>query len=262
MKLPRHFARLFLLCSAAIIPAALAAETPRAVSAPNLTLSVGGGTLQGESAGIISATASAPVGNQYGVQLDALYADADGDSAGFGGHFFYRDPTRYLLGVTAMTAKTSGTDFNRFGLESELYLNNYSVAVSGGLQDGDNKLGDSAFYRAEGAYYYTDNLKFTAGTSGFDDVIGGYGEAEWQPRKEPMTLFALAGGANEGHGYALAGVRYTFGASATTSIKHRDRTGDPENIVKNAINYTGSAIEQLGNVVTGGGGFNRMSSGR
>lgn len=219
----------------------------RAVSAPNLKVSGYGGAEDGQARANVAAQGSIPVGDNFGVQLDALYGYGDGNqNGGVGGHFFYRDPKQFLAGVTVMTAKQDETEFNRFGVESEIYLEQFTLATAGGYQDGDNRLGKSAFYTVEGAYYANDNLKYVLGATGFDGNNTGFGRAEWQPTNEPYTVFAFGGTGNTGNAFLLAGASYTFGAPATT-LKKRDRTGDPENIVKTAATFVGSAVNSAAN---------------
>ncbi len=232
-----------------------------AVSAPNLKVSGYGGWQDGQGRGNVAASASAPLGDHFGVQLDGLYGYGnDNSNGGVGGHAFYRDPSTFLLGATAMWANQDGVNFERYGAEAEVYLGDFTIAPAGGFQAGQARLGDSAYYTIDASYYLTDNLKFTAGSTGYDSTYIGYGAAEWQPNGDtPLSVFATAGGGDEGNGFVLAGVSYTFGAPAT-SIKKRDRTGDPSNIVKNALDYTGSAINKagraVGNAVSGNFGNN------
>ncbi len=221
----------------------------RAVSGPNLKVSGYGGAEDGQVRANVAAQGSIPVGDNFGLQIDGLYGYGDDNqNGGVGGHFFYRDPKQFLAGVTAMTATQDGTDFSRYGVESEVYLGQFTLSAAGGYQDGDSRLGNTGFYTAEGAYYPIDNLKYSAGITGFSDTTTGYGRAEWQPTDEPYTLFAFGGGGNHGNAFLLAGASYTFGAPATT-LKKRDRTGDPENIVKTAATYVGTAINNAANRV-------------
>lgn len=219
----------------------------QAVSGPNLSVAVQGGTVDGDGAGIVSASGSIPVGERYGIQIDTLFGKhGPTEHKGIGGHLFYRDAD-YLAGLTAMTSEEGDYNFSRYGVETEFYLDDFTFAPAGGLQRGNGNIGNTGFYTVDGSYYMNDNLKFTVGSTGFSSVQAAYAGAEWQPQEqEPFTVFANAGSADEGNAFALAGVRYTFGAD-NSSLKKRDRTGDPANIVKTAMEYTGSAIQSLSN---------------
>lgn len=234
----------------------------RAVSAPNLKVSGYGGAEDGQVRANIAAEGSIPVGDNFGLQIDGLYGYGDdNENGGVGGHFFYRDPKKFLAGVTAMTAKQDSTEFSRYGVESEIYLDQFTLSTAGGYQDGDDRLGNSGFYTAEGAFYPNDNLKYTLGITGFEDNTVGYGRTEWQPNNEPYTLFAFGGSGDNGNAFILAGASYTFGANNST-LKKRDRTGDPENIVKTAATYVGSAINNAANRVNQvvGNSFNNVGN--
>jgi|GEM_PF-5524966 len=221
---------------------ALAGDDP-AVSAPTLSVDGSGGSVNGSPSGFASVTGTVPVGHRFGFQLDGA-AGKSGDQLqkGVGGHAFWRDPDQALLGVTASWSRIDSADIYRYGLETEEYLGNFTLAPSVGLQRGDANKGTSTsgYASLSGGWYVTDSLKLSLGGTGYNNTRIGFGEVEWQPiASSPTTFFANTGGGNRGHGFAIAGIRYAFGADNST-LKDRERHGDPENIVS-STNPSGSS---------------------
>lgn len=249
-----------------MVSTATAAEAPPAVSAPNVKLDLTGGALGGGPAAMVGATGTVPVGHSFGFQLDGTIGIADQDErGGVGAHIFYRDPRELLLGLTGMWSRVAGphddssSDFRRLGLEAEFYLDDFSLMPSGGVQ---NSHGDSTGYATFGvAYYITDNLSLGGSLAGFSNSRAAQVGFEWQPMENtPLSLIADAGMSNEGPGFVLAGVRYSFGAPST-SIKQRDRYDDPLNIVRfmNTVGTSAFTAKTAHNpapatIISGGGG--------
>ena len=206
----------------------------RAVSAPVLTVDGSGGSVGGSPTGLFSASGTAPVGDRFGIQLDGeLGQSGDRGQGGTGAHVFWRDPAVALVGATAMWSRIGGWNVFRYGVEAEAYLGDFTLAPSAGLQHGDaNKGSSSSGYAAlDLSWYARDDLKLNIGGSGYSNVRGGFAGVEWQPMADtPFTLFADGGGGNRAPGFALAGIRFTFGAPGS-SLKERNRHGDPENLV-------------------------------
>jgi hypothetical protein len=249
-----------------IISSATASEAPPAVSAPNVKLDLTGGALGGGPAAVVGATGTIPVGHSFGFQMDGTIGIADRDErGGVGGHFFYRDPRDLLLGITGMWSRVAGphdnasSDFRRVGVETEFYSESLSFMPSAGVQ---NSHGDSTGYATFGvAYYLTDNLSLGGSLAAFSNSRAAQLGFEWQPVEEtPLSLIADVGVSNQGPGFVLAGVRYSFGAPST-SIKQRDRYDDPVNIVRfmntvgtSAFTAKAAHAQAPATIVSGGGG--------
>lgn len=207
-----------------------------AISAPNFDLSISGGVLDDQSQAILSGTASLPVSHDYGVQFDGSLSSGEGsDRGGIAGHFFYRDPESHLIGGTVMWGRVGNYDVLRIGPEAEWYAGDVSLYVNGGIQEEDG--GSTGYGTASASYYITDNWVVNANLMGFSDVRGFGGGTEWKPESVPFSLYVEAGDDNRSAGYALAGLRMSFGTEGV-SLKDRHRRYDPPNIV-----YTFSAAQ-------------------
>jgi hypothetical protein len=236
---------------------ATAADTDKkAVSEPNMTLDLSGGSKDGNGNASIGDVITVPLNDDFGLQIDSLYSKtANIDAGGIGGHYFYRDPESYLIGATALWYNSEGNDLFRYGLESEYYLEDFTFVPSAGFQTGGAVDGNKGYYGMDVSYYLNDNLKFTVTGEGYSDVQGASGEVEWQPMDDtPITTYITAGDSEVSKAFALIGIRYNFG-SECESLKYRNRHSDPKNIVNAADKFMGASIvENSGNNDNGGGG--------
>lgn len=255
-----------MLLSVVVAVPAAAAESPPAVSAPNLKVDAVAGALGGGPAALVGVTATAPLGHYLGVQMDAAIGSADQDMrGGFAGHLFYRDPRSMLLGVTGMWSTIAGphkdaeSDLRRIGVESEFYMGDFSVLPSAGVQ---NDHADSTGYASLGGIYYaTPNLALATSVSGVANSRAVQAGLEYRPEASAtMSYLFDAGVGNQGPAFVLAGVRFSFGAPSRT-LQERDRFDDPGNIVT-YMNTVGAAavttktdhIPRPATVSSGGGG--------
>lgn len=80
----------------------------------------------------LSASLAAPLAANYGVQLDAMVGEIDPDDVhGLGGHLFWRDWGKGLVGITGSWSEFDQTEMHRLGLEGEYYLDRFTVAAAG-----------------------------------------------------------------------------------------------------------------------------------
>ncbi|MCG8324933.1 MAG: hypothetical protein MI673_05405 [Thiotrichales bacterium] len=204
-----------------------AAEGP-AVSAPNSKIAAGGGTSEGDGTGQFLGSFTTPVGHSYGFQLDALGGKIGGESRwGVGGHLFWRDPDRGLLGAIASYNKDSNKDATRLGVEAEKYWEQFTVLGSAGGQTGDIQGG--FFGNLDLRWYINDNAHITLGGLTSSGDVGGRLSAEYQPGLSSLpglSLFA-DGVVADDFDQVLFGIRYYFGE--TKSLKRRHREDDPQN---------------------------------
>lgn len=112
---------------------------------------------------------SVPIGERFGVQGDVSIGNID-DTWSFGGalHAFTRDPSSYLLGVTAGVVVTDGARLAAVGPEAELYLDRISLEGWAGwaaLDYEDALMVDESGFFAMGdvAYYPTDDWRISLG---------------------------------------------------------------------------------------------------
>ncbi len=229
---------------AADLPAASPSISPnpmRAVSALNGKLDLGGGALNGNGLGYGIGSISAPIGNAYGVQLDALAGSFNGDFVGgVSGHGFWRDPSKALAGIYSSytyadqrfgpvgAGGKSGIQIGRVGAEGELYFNRVSFEAIVGYEAGDIK--GRVFSFADMALYPIDNFRMSIGHRyvGGKHVAAG-GLEYLTPYKFGSVVPALyaEGRAGEDNYRAVyGGVRFYFGEASKTLIK-RHREDDP-----------------------------------
>ncbi len=222
-----------------------------------------------------TASVTTPILHSFGFQLDGLlgYINRDDDVSGVigvnsddevdgefvygvGGHLFWRDPTKGLVGVTASYVELEGDDdsfgdfpyrefapgmsITRVGAEGELYLQQFTLAAGAGYQfidfTGDFSPAPDADFEEDGMYaqldlswYATDNLALSIGaeTNPNTDILGTAG-VEWAPAIESfngLSLFADAAVGEDDYASASLGVRFYFGQG--TSLKERHRFDDP-----------------------------------
>lgn len=237
-----------LLNSAAIVALGVSpswAADDAAVSAPVLSVTGLTGSVGGNASGYLSSTATVPIDHSFGAQLDSMLSqNGERGEGGLGVHAFWRDPDMALVGATAMWSRIGGWNVYRTGGEAELYLDDFTLSPSFGMQSGDAQKNGrpSGYGTANAAWYATDDLKLNLGITGFANSRAEYTEIEWQPAAStPFTvLLDGGGGENNIHGFVLVGIRYTFG-SGSAGLKDRDRHGDPENIVS-FTNAMGNAV--------------------
>jgi hypothetical protein len=112
---------------------------------------------------------SVPIGERFGVQGDVSIGSIDGNWA-FGGavHAFTRDPSSYLLGVTAGVVVADGARLAAVGPEAELYLDRISLEGWAGWAaiDYDDVLtpNENGFFAiGDVAWYPTDDWRLSLG---------------------------------------------------------------------------------------------------
>lgn len=189
----------------------------------------------GEFGALFLGSVTAPVAHEFGFQADTVLGTRDGNEvAGIGGHLFWRDPTTGLVGLTGSyvginnSNATPDQSVSRFGGEGELYLGQFTVAVTSGYQKGFHV--DSGFYgSATGYWYANDDLRFALGATN-DPVLDTAAIAgiEFQPRNMAMsglTFFADATAGKNDYTTGQIGVRFYFGDDK--SLKLRNRNDDP-----------------------------------
>lgn len=235
-----------LLATFSALGAILAASAVQAGDAPAVSGINGSASLSGiyhdqnnlseGVSGMLSGSLSLPVTHSIGFQADGLLATTDDDgAAGIGGHLFWRDPSRGLLGLTgayAIAPNVGGVvdlEVTRFGGEGELYLDNVTLAVGGGIQDGHHL--DDGSYSSINAYWYAnDNLRLGIGAA--NDPVNdttGLADVEYQPDfgvQSGLTFFAGSSFGKNDLIVAQAGVRFYFGEPK--SLKRRNREDDPQ----------------------------------
>lgn len=209
----------------------------KAVAQPNAKIAGHGGRVDGDIAGFAEGSVSFNLSGNLGMQLDAGGGDF-GDETGFafGGHLFWRDPERFLIGGVVSFARVTepGATITRIGAEAEYYWGDITLKASGGGQLSSEDAFDGGFFTGQIAYYPVDNLVFKAGgqvASGVGNSFATFG-VEYQVDNNlipGIALFAEGAYGQEDFTALLAGVRIYIGAERK-SLKRRHREDDPEGL--------------------------------
>jgi hypothetical protein len=207
-----------------------AAEGP-AVSQTNLKVTGQLGSADSESAWVAGGALTAPLGDSWGLQLEAGTAGVNDDSLfGTAAHIFTRDPDSYLLGLFAAYASENDFDLDatRLGGEAEIYLSQVTLIAKAGYQFSDT-LGDGGFGDIELRWYLSDNFALSGGANFDENNSTTRLGAEWQPGFSalPGLAFRVDGVFGEDdYDSILGGLTYYFGTDA--SLKDRHRRQDPD----------------------------------
>lgn len=237
--------RLKTLAMLGALGATLIAGTANAGDAPAVSELNGKAAIEGtyhnqknmteEYGGLFLGSLTAPLTNDFGFQADTVLGTRDGESvAGIGGHLFWRDPSKGLIGLTGsyLNLNYAGglPDHNvtRFGGEGELYNGDFTLALTSGYQNGQN-VADGYYGSATGYWYANDNLRLGIGIANdpVNDMSGNAG-LEYQPDfgiKSGMTFFAGSTVGNNNLVTGQMGIRFYFGKPK--SLKQRNREDDP-----------------------------------
>jgi hypothetical protein len=208
-----------------------------AVSGANAKVGAFGASLDGETAAGAFAALTFPLGHGFGAQFDGMIGDGNaGDFHGFGGHLFWRDPSRGLFGIYASYLRwnaeslsdelvVSGAKVAKVGVESHLYLGPLTLEGIAAYQFGS----ETGFAgKATIAYYPRDNLRLYAGVNQLEGPgLTAFTGIEWAPSNRGMSLFADVG-VNEDHDTrVLAGLKFYISPEDKSLIR-RHREDDPE----------------------------------
>jgi len=201
---------------------------------------------------------SVPLGPQFGAQLDVGGGEFANRFLGVvGGHLFWRDPRRALLGVYGDYARWDqygGVHVGHAGVEGEVYLGHWTLAGVLGVESGNNNAGNTTatsvipgggtltvnsgalttktrfFDRVSLNYYFTDDWKGFIGhryMGGKNALALGSEYALHVGGGMMPTLFAEARLGEGSNNYGLfGGLRVYFGNSDKTLIR-RHREDDP-----------------------------------
>jgi hypothetical protein len=126
----------------AAYPNAPASTYGPAVSGFNGKLDGYGGTVGNRSIAGATGSFSVPLASPYGLQLDGNLGSLDGSRFGaVGGHWFWRDPSRALLGIyggTTFWDRFGGLNVSHIGGEGEYYLGPITIQGVAGVEFGNS----------------------------------------------------------------------------------------------------------------------------
>lgn len=221
------------VCLQCVLVGAAVAGGP-AVSTPNGSLDLRLGT--GSNSTLIygaGGTFSVPAGDNLGIQADFGVQNYDLLTGTAALHVFTRDPSTYLVGVTAGIVRSNVASLSAIGAEGELYIDRLTIGGWAGyaylnydLPAAPDKSG--LFATGEVSFYPTDDLRLSLGASsilGYKSV--GIG-AEFHPPglDLPLSMTADARYGEDGRYSATAGVKVYFGDPGK-SLLARNREDDP-----------------------------------
>lgn len=251
MKKINTMVGLSLVAGMLFAPPSIIAEP--AVSGINAKIEAVGGNTDGTGSQALQGSFTMPLGSYFGGQVDLLGGKIGGDTiSGAGGHVFWRNPEFGLVGITASQSRLDKIDFSRYGAEAEYYLNNFTINIYGGRQEGDTP--NTGYAGATASYYITENILVQLGGETVSDQHNGNVNVEWQPEFTPngLSLFVNGMSGNNDIEAIYAGVKFYIGANK--SLIDRHRKDDPSNQLYNNFVNTISLIqaEQNANVEENG----------
>jgi hypothetical protein len=209
------------------VAASAMAEGP-AVSGPNARVSAGVGATDGDATGLVFGSATVPVDDKYGAQVDGLLGGIDGDAAwGIQGHLFWRDPDTGLLGLKGSVRGRDSDTLSRIGVEGELYSGQFTWLGGGGYQFGDDV--DSAYGLLQLHWYATDDFMVGGGGEVADSDFVATFETEYQPGLAAFPGLTVYADAEIGTGdwsRIFVGLRIYFGGEVKSLVR-RHREDDP-----------------------------------
>jgi len=226
-----------------------------AVDGVNGKISGFGGAFDGQPLYGGTGSFTAPLGTQFGLQLDALAGGLNSRLAGEAsigattGHLFWRNPSVGLLGLYGQYVHANafdGVDSYGGAFEGALYRGRMSLDAIAGAETGSAKLGGinldlgtRFFDVADLSYYPLDDVKLSIGHIYTGGTHAAQFGAEWGFATGGGTmaaLFAKADVTERGETGVLAGLRLYFGERDKPLIR-RHQEDDPI-----ALQYIGRAI--------------------
>lgn len=228
-------------------------DVPLAVSAVNGKLELDLGSLNATGAFRAAGSLSIPVGDRFGIQGDLMVTTSGATGTVFAGaiHAFTRDPSSYLLGVTAAAVVAPGATLAGVGVEGELYLDRVSLegwAGLAGVHYNSPPPGDATGLFAFGdiAYYPTDDWRLVAGGSYVLGQSALHVGTEYLLRDQvsmPLSISADARISGSGNYVATIGLKGYFGGNDDNkSLIDRHRQDDPRN---RAVDFYNGATDIL-----------------
>ncbi len=205
------------------------------------------GNMESEPGKNLAASITMPVGHTFGLQVDGLSTRvADVDLTGMGGHLFWRDWDRGLLGITAATLNGEYQAARQIGGEGEYYWGPVTLGLRAGW--GTIEFDDPApfidtdvekeYLLGDIGYYPLDNLllSLTAGVLLDNTLIKG--EIEYLTPIRGLSLFTEVVDGEHHYDHALFGIRYYFGAEKTLKRHHRE--DDPASAIAPVLQAVGT----------------------
>ena len=220
----------------------LSAHAGDAVSSLNGKLGFNYGDYDSANGRTLTGSVAVPISTHYGAQFDGLYSRINSvDSYGAGGHLFWRDSSRGLIGLAAAGVDSVSTSTYEGGIEAEYYFRWLTPGIYTGYSTLRHQ-GSTPFIDTErtkpfgsvylGMYPLPDLLIRPNFTCKLNNSYYGV-EAEYTVRSSNFALTAEGTRGNHGFQQAQFGLRYYFGGKK--SLKARHREDDPVNLIPGVV---------------------------
>jgi hypothetical protein len=218
-----------------------------AVSSLNGKLGFNYGDYDSDDGRTLNGSIALPVAKNYGVQVDGLYTHvAETDLYGAGGHFFWRDSDRALIGLGVAGVYSPDVYTYEAGLEAEYYYKWLTPGFYAGYS-GIKYRNSSAFIDTDriepfgtlylGIYPLPDLLIRPSFTRKLGNNLYGV-EAEYEMPRLNVTFTAEVIRGEHDFQQTQFGLRYYFGGKK--SLKRRHREDDPVNLVAGSLTSIGT----------------------
>ena len=235
-----------------------------AVSGVNGKLELDLGYLSDPSSAVFGAggSISAPVGDMFGLQGDLSVSGEDGDwMLGGAVHGFTRDPSSYLIGLTAGFVRGDDATLAAIGPESELYLGQFSLESWAGYAVVDYD--DAATADLSGGfgiidlgYYATDDWRVGVGYSSIlgENALKLATEYQFAPEMG-LAASGEARWSDSGAVTAMVGLKGYIGEPGKSLID-RHRQDDPPNRALSLVAGAGDLLNAKTPTCDDGGIYN------
>jgi hypothetical protein len=233
-----------------------------AVSGVNAKIGGFGASLDDEAAGGVFGALAFPLGHGFGAQIDGVVGGGNGSAfTGIGGHFFWRDPSRGLLGIYASHVHwdadsisggfaISGAEVNKVGVEGHLYLGRLSLEGLAAHQFGT----ETGFAgKLTAAYYLHEDFRIHLGVSHLEGPgTSTFAGIEWMPSPTGrMSLFADVGVNEDRDTRVLAGLKFYLSPEVKSLIR-RHREDDPDIELPSDLFQTSRGVCPTGQILING----------
>ncbi|MGJ8531378.1 MAG: hypothetical protein ACSHYC_04290 [Alphaproteobacteria bacterium] len=237
-----------------------------AVSGLNGKISIEGGALDEEGFAALKGSVSLPIGQQFGIQLDGSVGILDEDFVGgVGGHLFWRDPTRALLGIYGSYTAVEAFDgeIARLGVEGEYYWNQFTLkgVIGAEFIDIDPPVDydeTNLFAFSDLSYYASDNLELSVGHRYTGEkhalALGVEYQLSQQIFASGVSLFAEGRIGEDEYQGAWAGMRMYLGDDKSLIRRHRedDPTDWEEDNLFGVLNASGACVPNASELIGDG----------